>query len=109
MVSGLSPIRSRAGLTRETIWPVRNIRESDENFLALVGKRLTGPEAEENSGPALKRKRLVEDHIDPLDVIRIPDLLENAIRESQAEQVENGGLAEKVVDATDLPLRHEIE
>ena len=103
------PESGRAGLTRETIWPVRNILERDENFLALVGKRLTGPEAEGNSGPALKRKRLVEDHIDPLDVIRIPDLLENAIRESQAEQVENGGLAKKVVDAMDLPFRHELE
>ena len=46
------PESGRAGLTQETIWPVRNILERDENFLALVGKRLTGPEAEGNSGPA---------------------------------------------------------
>jgi hypothetical protein len=59
------------------------------------------------SGPALEAELLVVDDVDALNVVAVPQRFEDAVREPQAEQVENGGSSQEVVDPVDLRFRNE--
>src|SRR6185312_569885 len=45
----------------------------------------------------------------PLDVVCVPQSLEDAVREAQAEEVQHRRLAEEVVDPMDVLLRDELQ
>ena len=59
-------------------------------------------------GAPLKGERLVPDDLDLLDVLPVPDRLEDAVGEAQAEHVLDRLLLEEVVDAVDRALRRRL-
>ena len=55
--------------------------------------------------PAFKCQVLVEDDLHLLDVVTVPDRLQEVVGEAQAQDVQNGGLAEEMVHPVDVVLR----
>ncbi len=62
------------------------------------------PGALVEAGAASDRERLGHVDLDVVDVVAVPDRLEQAVREAQREDVLHGLLAEEVVDSEDLRL-----
>ena len=56
------------------------------------------------AGPALQREVLVEDDLHLLDVLPVPDRLQEGVREAQAQDVQHRGLAQEVVHPVDVVL-----
>ena len=56
------------------------------------------------AGAARDRQRLGHVDLDVVDVVAVPDRLEEAVREAQREDVLDGLLAEEVVDPEDVVL-----
>jgi hypothetical protein len=57
--------------------------------------------------PSLEAEHLVGDDVDPCDVGGVPQRLEDAVGEAQAEDVEHRGLGQEVVDPEDRLLRQQ--
>jgi predicted nucleic acid-binding protein len=55
-------------------------------------------------GAAVDRERLGDVDLDVVDVVSVPDRLEQAVREAKRQDVLDGLLAEEVVDPEDLLL-----
>ncbi len=59
-------------------------------------------------GPLREAERLGHVDLDVVDVVAVPDRLEEAVREAEREDVLGGLLAEEVVDAEDLLLVEDL-
>ncbi len=57
------------------------------------------------AGAALEGEVLVEDDLDLFDVLPVPHRLQERVREAQAQDVQDGCLAEEVVHPVDVVLR----